>query len=317
MSKIKIFVSYKSKRELLKNDIITPIQTGCAITDEIFPDMLQDNVGENISKENLKYNELTAQYWVWKNYDKVDNPEYVGFMHNRRHFIFDKNLKHLFVTWLPNSEFYYVPKVYKNYMEHFTEDKILPYLDEKPDCIIYKKYNVCNCSNLSTNMKSHFKHTLIEQEERFYTTMEAVIKESFPQYISSLEEFTSNSELYCCNSFIMPRHLFFEYSEFLFTVLEKIDKKIDSTNFNEAKLRFLGFLGEYLLTIFILQKLKSSDFKIIELPGTYISKDYKKVMKKFFVSKLLSKLTLGKAKKRYLDKANTYKAYFSTLANNA
>ena len=88
---VKIFISYKDRHKILKSDILTPIQTGRAIADEIFDDMIGDDTGDNISAENDIYAELTAQYWVWKNYDKIGNPDYVGFMHYRRHFIFNEN----------------------------------------------------------------------------------------------------------------------------------------------------------------------------------------------------------------------------------
>ena len=36
-----------------------------------------------------RYCELTAQYYVWKNYEKLGNPDYVGFCHYRRLFNFN------------------------------------------------------------------------------------------------------------------------------------------------------------------------------------------------------------------------------------
>lgn len=50
--------------------------------------MIGDDTGDNISHKNSSYNELTAVYWAWKNYDKLGNPDYIGLMHYRRHFIF-------------------------------------------------------------------------------------------------------------------------------------------------------------------------------------------------------------------------------------
>ena len=90
-SNIKIFVTYKEKHRLLKSDIITPIQAGRTLAKEILPDMIGDDLGDNISNQNDIYSEMSSIYWVWKNYEKVGNPDYVGFMQYRRQFLFDTN----------------------------------------------------------------------------------------------------------------------------------------------------------------------------------------------------------------------------------
>ena len=44
---------------------------------ESTPYILNDAVGDNISKKNSNYCELTAIYWIWKNYEL---PDYIGEM---------------------------------------------------------------------------------------------------------------------------------------------------------------------------------------------------------------------------------------------
>lgn len=104
---IKILVGYHKPAVLLKDDILTPIHLGRALATEASKDgamsqrdyqwmldnMIGDDTGDNISKENRKYCELTALYWAWKNYDKLGNPDYIGFMHYRRHFILNEKAK--------------------------------------------------------------------------------------------------------------------------------------------------------------------------------------------------------------------------------
>lgn len=303
---LKIFVSYKGKREILKNDIITPIQTGRAISDEIFEEMIGDDTGDNISCENPKYCELTAQYWVWKHYEEIGNPEYIGFMHNRRQFIFDKDMKHLPYTWLPKSEFYFLDNIPNDFLKHFTEDKILPYINIKPDCILFPKVNIRPVT-YQPNMKKHFYLGLPHQKEEVFNVLKSVINDSYHEYFQTFEEFENNTFMYCCNSFIMPKKLFFEYCEFLFGVLEKIDKEVDSTLFDCKEMRFLGFIGEYLLSVFVMQNQKNPNFKTIEIPATFVSQDYKKFKKKVIQYKIYSILSFGKAKIRNLKKYINYK----------
>ena len=85
-----------------------------------------------------------------------------------------------------------------------------------------------------------------------------------------------------------------------------LDKSIEVTDmgrgipldFNAKENRFLGYLGEYLLSIFLFQKLKNPNFKLKELDGTFISRDYIKYEKRMKKYKLLAKITVGKKRKK-------------------
>jgi len=95
--KVKILIAYHKDTYRFKSDILTPIHVGRAIADKKtkkqLSDIIGDDTGDNISKKNPHYCELTALYWAWKNYDKLDNPDYIGFMHYRRHLIFNTQSK--------------------------------------------------------------------------------------------------------------------------------------------------------------------------------------------------------------------------------
>jgi lipopolysaccharide biosynthesis glycosyltransferase len=99
-SSIKILVGYHKPAQLLKSDILVPIHLGRACATQASKDgamseedyqwmldnMIGDDTGDNISSLNRYFCELTAFYWAWKNYDKLGNPDYIGFMHYRRWF---------------------------------------------------------------------------------------------------------------------------------------------------------------------------------------------------------------------------------------
>ena len=80
-------------------------------------------------------------------------------------------------------------------------------------------------------------------------------------------------------------------------------------------MRFLGFIGEYLLSIFVMHKQKDPNFKTIELAGTFISNDYKKFKKKLLQYKIYSWLSSGKRKIRNLKKYINYKKRLHTIDN--
>ncbi|WP_298497297.1 DUF4422 domain-containing protein, partial [uncultured Helicobacter sp.] len=96
---VKILVSYHKPSVLFKDEVLTPIHLGRALSKEAHKDgkvsdeeyewlcenMIGDDTGENISHLNRYFNEMTGIYWAWKNYDKLGNPEYIGLCHYRRH----------------------------------------------------------------------------------------------------------------------------------------------------------------------------------------------------------------------------------------
>jgi hypothetical protein len=258
MSKIKIFISCKSKYELPKSDIIQPIQTGRDIAKTIFEDMIGDNTGDNISKDNSRYNELSAQYWVWKNYEEIGNPEYIGFMHNRRHFIFDKSINTLSLTpWFNALNIYTVDSYNKRCENNLSSKYILETISDNADCYAITPYDVSFFEeNQLRCIPEHFCQTISGMKQHVWDIFYNTVKTLYPQYADIMDEFTYGSMMNCCNMFIMKKEIFFEYSEFCFNILKEVDKQVDSSNFNTQEQRFLGYLGEYILSIFvkILQK---------------------------------------------------------------
>ena len=81
---LKIFCVYFDNRPVWRSDCVEPVQAGRARTG-IRLEMLGDDGGDSISAENDRYGEMTAWYWVWKNWLPA-HPEtdYVGFSHYRR-----------------------------------------------------------------------------------------------------------------------------------------------------------------------------------------------------------------------------------------
>lgn len=82
MNIIKILVACHKQASVPSDEVYTPIHVGRALHPEVELGFIGDDTGDNISKKNAAYCELTAQYWGWKNL-KCD---YIGLAHYRRFF---------------------------------------------------------------------------------------------------------------------------------------------------------------------------------------------------------------------------------------
>lgn len=259
---IKILVGYHKPAVLLKDEILTPIHLGRVLATQASKDgelskedyewmcenMIGDDTGDNISHLNRYFCELTGIYWAWKNYDKLGNPDYIGFMHYRRQFVFDEIGK-CNKFWLNYAPIYeYADNTYKNSVKINPND-IYDYSLIIPKEFAYK--NITKSSRLRdaylTYMDSDRALLMIEQI--------AMNDPKCKVYKRYANKFYTLNKSYICNMFIMKKELFFEYCEFLFYVLFKIYEKIKD-DFQSGILsinreRELAFAGEYITDIFI------------------------------------------------------------------
>ena len=78
---IKILVAVHKNYRMPDDPMYLPVFVGKEIHPTVNHTFQGDNTGDNISKKNPHYNELTALYWGWKNLD-VDA---LGLVHYRRY----------------------------------------------------------------------------------------------------------------------------------------------------------------------------------------------------------------------------------------
>ena len=91
-----------------------------------------------------------------------------------------------------------------------------------------------------------------------------------------------------------------------------MDKKIDSSEMDAVEARFLGYFGEFLLSIFIFKLYHEGNFKIKELPASFVLADALEVPSffhlKYFKYRLLHLISFGKCHQRYKTQLKRYKA---------
>lgn len=237
--KIKIFISmHKPSFVPENNKYLFPIQNGSIYAEERFPDTLHDDEGENISIKKEMYNELSAQYWAWKNCKDAD---YYGFWHYRRFFSFNEN-EH------PHEGGYITHDV----LNHETMEK--SFIDEKHIEDICKDYDfvlprpwICYEDGKQMTVYEHWCRHFNKSD--IDVAVKVIIK-NFPEYYDAVMDVLQSESLPVCNMFIMKKELFNEYSNFLFTVLGEVERNINQKLYNPEEHRTIGHLGERLLAVF-------------------------------------------------------------------
>ena len=246
--KIKIFVSYHKKSPIIKSDVFEPIEVGRALKspeNNLKDIMIGDNEGENISEKNPRYCELTAQYYVWKNYEKLGNPDYVGFCHYRRLFNFNPEIRYL--SPILNGDVFEQLMMDSENIENIIGDN---------DVIIPEPLDLCGNSVYSQYKEAHYI-------KDYKTTLDFLLQK-YPQYKETVSVYNREHKGYYTNCYVMTREEFFAYMEWLFSILFEADAKIpEYKNFYDN--RVVGFIAERLFGIYITQLKKSKEHKIKEL----------------------------------------------------
>lgn len=277
---IKILLGYHKPSVLLKSEILTPIHVGRALATETSKDgqmnqedyqwmlenMIGDDTGENISYLNHKYCELTALYWAWKNYDKLENPDYIGLMHYRRHFVLDESYM------LENNKqiiqgCYVLDSYPKDYIKQIgLTDKNIKNKMSNCDVLAYQY------QNLHTDLPSYMPKNLTPRTNydwyeflnvKDFDLAISIIKQKYPSYSDVVDEYINGNIMYGYNIFIMKKEIFFDYCQWLFDILQELNKQIDwTTKFDTLSIRVLGFISEQLYGIYVYNLRKSGKYKV-------------------------------------------------------
>ncbi len=261
--KIKILITYKEHYESLKSDILIPIQSGRALSKIKFPEMIGDDTGNNISKDNDKFSELSALYWAWKNYDKLGNPDYIGHMHYRRYFIFDDTLEVPQNKWI--SSFYYINSL----------DEVTAYINDKNIKntvmgydILIPKWHVTP----TTNIRQEYIKNIPGSRKTIFDTFISICRRLHPDFEEEILKVEKGNIVSICHMFIMKKEIFFDYCKFAFPVLFELEKEVDLTGLDENGMRFCGYMGEKLQTIYIFHLMKwNENLKIRYLNALFVT----------------------------------------------
>lgn len=255
MPDIKLFVCCHQQTTVPKHPLLIPIQVGAALSDSRFSDFLHDDSGDNISKKNRSYCELTAQYWAWKNIEA----DYYGFFHYRRYLYPNINARRPYrIDGEPT-----VSRLDKLGYGAFEE--------------LIRKYDIIAPlgENMYVSVREHYAsapfHHLRDLE-----LAGQIVRERNPEMAEAMEAYLSGTVCRFGNIYIMRRDVFRDYCGWLFPILEEFDSRADVSVYSPQERRADGYLAERLFGIYL--TFRQSGLKVLELPRVHFctGKEYVK-----------------------------------------
>lgn len=265
MAKVEIFVTAHKPTNYIKDDIFKPIQVGVGLGRKRIEGFLCDDSGDNISADNPRYCELTAQYWVWKNHLESD---YVGFFHYRRYLAFNNKTNKVSDVWGNIVEDFFSDSIVQKY--GLTKDEINNIIDGA-DIILPEKKDIRQMPNMGNNNREQFLGSGYLHIEDLNIMLD-VIKEKYPEFMSYANQYLAGHYTYLNNMYVMRKNIFSNYCEWLFDILKECDKRINYTNYSNEAIRTIGHLAERLLNIYLLYLSDTKNYTIKELPTVYFMK---------------------------------------------
>lgn len=252
---IKIYVCHHKPWVTLKNDVFEPIQVGRKLARKSLPDMIGDDTGDNISYKNKEWCELTALYWIWKN----TSHDYVGLMHYRRYISFNLENHHDDVINGISA---------KDIEKNLWNYEGCEFLLTKYPVVTSPIYNI-HPIGLPHKIQSSYEHYCDEHYKKDMDLMISIVKEKFPEYYIDFLRSIYSKKCFFGNIVVMRRDIFIKYCDFIFSVLNEVEKKIDVSEYNYYQKRVFGFLAERLSNVFV-ENLKNKEIAIYHAPMVYV-----------------------------------------------
>ncbi len=215
--RVKVLVAAHKNYAMPTDPMYLPVFVG----KELHPDVNQtfqgDNTGDNISKKNPTYNELTAIYWGWKNLD-VDA---MGLVHYRRYL----SLRH--------------------------QKSLATVLSEKETQELLEDYDIILPSKRNYYIETNELHYLHAHHHEPFEIMRQVIQEQYPEYAPAFKTVMKRTWAHMFNMFIMKKQPLNEYCTWMYGVLAKVEAQTDISTYSTYEQRVYGFLSELLLDVWL------------------------------------------------------------------
>ncbi|MFM2249407.1 MAG: hypothetical protein RLZZ358_334 [Bacteroidota bacterium] len=255
----KLFILYYKSAPLLPLEgFYAPLFCGNGLGKMSFP-QLKDDTGIHISEKNEFYSELTGIYWVWKN----TSQEITGFCHYRRYFTSRGEPWYHKLKFLLTHPFKLQrgpnPLIYVNSVKKYT-DWILS--QHEAELILEENDVILPRARI-------FKYSIKKHYDKYHSPfdlelIEGILQESYPEFVSTWHLVLEGKLLYANNMFILKSTLYQEFMVWWFDVLFRFERLADLESYKGYQRRILGFLGERLLTLWVIHKgLKVKELQLL------------------------------------------------------
>ncbi len=246
-----------------------PIHVGREISTCPLP-MLGDDTGDNISRYNANYCELTAHYWYWKN--RVF-PKYIGLCHYRRYFAFDKKYRYGMSCY--------------NITEDIIREKP-PVIPDINDIMAGTDIILAAPDNFYHSLRANYTMSHIKED---LDILENCLLELYPVYKNTwYNVMCNNNKLSPYNMFITRSEIFNDYSKWLFSVLFEVNKRINISTY-PYQARVFGYMSERLLNVYVfhnsLRVKYMPIYKVCETGNRPYYRNFYTTLKKDIISKII------------------------------
>ena len=240
---VTIFTMTHKRFPAPQDPVYMPLQVGRACAEDC--GYAGDNTGDNISDKNCYYGELTGVYWVWKN---VRTTDYVGVCHYRRYFC--------------------------------TEEGRI--FNEKDYLSVLKDYDIITSKRLKLNFSYYDGYAGDYNISDLDATGE-VIRRMYPGYYDTFERLVHGNGTYFGNMMVTDKALYDEYAQWLFSIFDEVEKKIDPSGYDDYHKRVFGFISEFLLYVWVKAKgLKVYECKVGMTTEKYETRQMKEKLAAYF-----------------------------------
>ena len=196
------------------DQLYLPVQVNAAKAQNCIEGFQRDDEGDNISRKNARYCELTALWWGWRNLE-CDS---LGLVHYRRHFAGAGERGVL------------------------TSDEAESLLAKAP-VVVPKARNY-----MIESAASHYTHT---HDASHLDVLRASVQAVSPKRIEFYDKTLASTRVHMFNMLLMRRDVLDPYCQWLFDVLSVVEDRIDFSGMTAFEERCVGRLGEFLLDVWL------------------------------------------------------------------